>query len=1151
MVNRKNTVRKFTALLLISAIATPFLQSAFTHSYAQSFGENPDSFPIPSSLPEGTTLSVDGSTSMRVTNEALESRFEEQFPNVDVALDASRTDEAIADLLAGEIDLVATGRPLTEEEKAEGLVEVPLEREKLAIVLGADNAFEGNLTFEQFAQIFRGEITNWSEVGGPDLPIRLVDRPDFSDTRRALSTYEVFRGQPFETGATADPVDVDETEAVINALGNDGIGYAVYSQVENADGIRILPMHQTLPDDPRYPYSQYRAFVYREGAAPAALAFLGFATTAPGQEVIADAEAPVAEAEVEAPAAADTAPVEEEVADPVPEEEAALVPNDGAAAETRGGFPWWLLGIPILGGLLWWLLKGMGGGAPAAAPVAAPIAPVAAPAVEPRMILTPRNCRDAYAYWEIPSDRLEAARRQGGDPLKVRLYDVTGRSKNAELPAHVAEFDCVTNEPDLHLPIQRDDRDYLAEVGYVDRDSRWVPLAKSDSVRVPACVEEDGTGGRGLGLATAGAAAGAAVGAAGLALANRKPALAEPRMILTPRDCRDAYAYWEIPGDRLEAARREGGDSLKVRLYDVTGRVRDAVLPTHVAEFDCANDEPDLHLPIQQDDRDYRAEVGYVNRDNRWVALAKSDAVRVPACVEPDVNLGTAKTPGVDAGRLGLGATAIGTAAAGAAGLGLAGRKPTEEGRMILTPRNSQDAYAYWEVPDSRFAELKKQGGQRKVVRLYDVTNRLPGAALPPATSQFECTGDEPDMHILIKNSDRDYVAEIGYVTADNRWLPAAKSNPVRIPSDLGGNGSEATFPGKAIAATAGAVTAGAAAVGAAAVGTGQRLKDTVAPGKATSRIVLTPRNEKKAYAYWEVPEKAKAAMKSEGGKDLQLRIYDVTDIDVDQQAPHSVLTYDVLDTDRDRFVPLPSADRDYVAEIGYRAEDGSWLELARSMPVRATEVLGQTPGSATAGMPTGIAAGAAGIATGIAAGAAGTATPGTLGAATVPSTSGTATVTPTAGTATATPTADATPATPAISAVTVRHDCAISSANVHAQHNAIQLDEATMRHLQDAVAAKHTLQPGEYVLRIREGSFNYDGDDFHPGEPFVLLWIYGGTVVNQKTRVPVRATWSTLNGYADTLTLNVKEPAQLCAFFIDTFPDDNQGDITLSVIKL
>jgi hypothetical protein len=65
------------------------------------------------------------------------------------------------------------------------------------------------------------------------------------------------------------------------------------------------------------------------------------------------------------------------------------------------------------------------------------------------------------------------------------------------------------------------------------------------------------------------------------------------------------------------------------------------------------------------------------------------------------------------------------------------------------------------------------------------------------------------------------------------------------------------------------------------------------------------------------------------------------------------------------------------------------------------------------------------------------------------------------------------------------------------------------------------------------------------------MLWIYGGKVVNQKTNVPAASTWSTLNGLDDTLTLEVLEPATLCAFFFDTYSADNQGAVELSIVRI
>ncbi|NEO85420.1 MAG: hypothetical protein F6J87_14405 [Spirulina sp. SIO3F2] len=233
---------------------------------------------------------------MALLNQGLKVAFEAQYPNGQVQLSSSDSDGAIARLLDGDIDLAAIARPLTPAEQAQGLEAVFVSREKMAIVVGPENSFAGDLSFAQFAQIFRGEITDWSEVGGEPGPIRLVDRPDTSDMRRSLGAYAIFQTAPFATGETAIRLGADDTAAMIAALGDDGLGYVIASQVRDLDTVKIVPMHQTLPDDPRYPYSQPRGYVYRAGDdAAKTLAFLGLATSATGQAAIATAQTAAAE----------------------------------------------------------------------------------------------------------------------------------------------------------------------------------------------------------------------------------------------------------------------------------------------------------------------------------------------------------------------------------------------------------------------------------------------------------------------------------------------------------------------------------------------------------------------------------------------------------------------------------------------------------------------------------------------------------------------------------------------------------------------------------------------------------------------------------------------------------------------------------------
>jgi hypothetical protein len=128
---------------------------------------------------------------------------------------------------------------------------------------------------------------------------------------------------------------------------------------------------------------------------------------------------------------------------------------------------------------------------------------------------------------------------------------------------------------------------------------------------------------------------------------------------------------------------------------------------------------------------------------------------------------------------------------------------------------------------------------------------------------------------------------------------------------------------------------------------------------------------------------------------------------------------------------------------------------------------------------------------------------------------------------------------------------CAVTDLRVHSKRNCFFLDADILRKLQQETAVSTRLETGTNVVKIRSGAFNYRSDSGHQGEPIVLLWIYDGKVVNKKTGVPVGATWSTLNGYDDTLTLEVLEPATLCAFFFDTYLDDNDGELLLSVVRI
>nr|WP_283758796.1 DUF4912 domain-containing protein [Roseofilum casamattae] len=104
--------------------------------------------------------------------------------------------------------------------------------------------------------------------------------------------------------------------------------------------------------------------------------------------------------------------------------------------------------------------------------------------------------------------------------------------------------------------------------------------------------------------------------------------------------------------------------------------------------------------------------------------------------------------------------------------------------------------------------------------------------------------------------------------------------------------------------------------------------------GYGEPAIVLMPRDPQWAYAYWDITNEQKEKLRQQGGQQLALRIYDVTDISINLDSPHSMQEYPCDELAREWYIPIPISDRIYVVDIGYRCADGRWLILARSSPV-------------------------------------------------------------------------------------------------------------------------------------------------------------------------------------------------------------------------
>jgi phosphate transport system substrate-binding protein len=243
------------------------------------------SFAPPASVPAGTTVKIDGSTSMVTINLNLKNGFQGKFAGTTVDTKANGSAKGIQDLVAGTADIAAISRPLTDREQGQGLAAVPVAIDTIALVVGANNPFTGGLTSAQVQDIFKGNVQDWSKVGGPAGPIKVINRPEISGTHQTFKE-QVLAGANFGTEPNITTLDRDATTPLLQALGKDGIGYATFAQVVNQKTVRVVPVNGATPEAGNYPYKRQLYYAYKNPPNQVVKDFLGYATSPEGQKAM-------------------------------------------------------------------------------------------------------------------------------------------------------------------------------------------------------------------------------------------------------------------------------------------------------------------------------------------------------------------------------------------------------------------------------------------------------------------------------------------------------------------------------------------------------------------------------------------------------------------------------------------------------------------------------------------------------------------------------------------------------------------------------------------------------------------------------------------------------------------------------------------------
>lgn len=250
------------------------------------------------SQPDPSVLVMDGSVSLVALVKQLQVAYLQINPNLPTAYGVpdrkpNGTNAGIQNLLNGQVLLAVSSRPLKPEERQAGLQAIPIARDALAVAVGVDNPYKGGLTLDQLKQIFQGKITNWSQVGGPDLPIRVINRSPDSGTYTFFQDV-VLLGEPFAPNSdNFTTVQQDETTPLLRALGQDGITYSTVTQVANQQTVRTMPIEGISPTDQAavkagsYPISRVAYLVVRQQTSPAVKQFIDMVLSPQGQQIVA------------------------------------------------------------------------------------------------------------------------------------------------------------------------------------------------------------------------------------------------------------------------------------------------------------------------------------------------------------------------------------------------------------------------------------------------------------------------------------------------------------------------------------------------------------------------------------------------------------------------------------------------------------------------------------------------------------------------------------------------------------------------------------------------------------------------------------------------------------------------------------------------
>jgi len=232
-------------------------------------------------------------------------RYQSSHPDVRISVTGGGSGTGLTSLVDGTVDIANASRAIKDEEltqaqsKGVQVKEYVVARDAIAVIVNPQNPVQ-QLSLEQISAIYRGEINNWSELGGEDRPIVRLSRETNSGTHvYFLETVIRMGNSEDETIFSADTLLLPSSEGIIaevsdnpNAIGYDGLGYItptvkMLAVAAKTGGQYVLPSIATV-NDGSYPIARDLYMYAPETSSTLVQTYLSWVVSDEAQQIVSD-----------------------------------------------------------------------------------------------------------------------------------------------------------------------------------------------------------------------------------------------------------------------------------------------------------------------------------------------------------------------------------------------------------------------------------------------------------------------------------------------------------------------------------------------------------------------------------------------------------------------------------------------------------------------------------------------------------------------------------------------------------------------------------------------------------------------------------------------------------------------------------------------